>query len=611
MGTGRRYIARLKNASLGELCYRGRQLLVARYWRVSGRVERLTASVPLLSRTAVDRLFMPDLRWEHGCPSPTALLAEVAADPLAGCPLTKQAVQRYQTKILTDPGAISLPVDIRLLWEPARLQQVTRLVAGLRQADSVDVAGLLRESARSLVLRWLEDNPFPRGLHHLSVMECGLRIPVLFYTLKACRPNDVEFAVIARAIWCNAWLIRHRLSLYASLGNHTIAECVGLVFAGALYRDTGEGQTWLATALTLLRQELFHQVLADGGPVEQSLDYHRFVLDLYWLTIDFLAGNALADCRDMLPRLMAGEQFLTAFTSQVGTMPRIGDSDDGRAVAPGLAPKRPELPVPAAGVTRFPDAGYTLFHCQSGMVLTFDHGPLGMPPLCNHGHADALSVTCTIAGIPFLVDPGTYGYNGDPAARAWFKGTAAHNTITIDGCDQAVQETGFIWSSPYRCGVISHGERDGMYRLEAIHDGYARLPEPVRHKRSVWQIGDGQFLLRDTFWGDGVHTFESHLHLHPEVLVRQEGDWFLLECAGRELAVQMRAGSEPSRVLADATLVAGWYSPVYGSRLPSEVLRSRCTGSTDAVVFVTFICVGKPLAVGRQERLLCSMLHAD
>ena len=60
-----------------------------------------------------------------------------------------------------------------------------------------------------------------------------------------------------------------------------------------------------------------------------------------------------------------------------------------------------------------------------------------MAPLYNHGHADALSVTLSLGETPFLIDPGTYRYNGVPDWRRYFKGTRAHNTICIDEQDQA------------------------------------------------------------------------------------------------------------------------------------------------------------------------------
>ena len=74
----------------------------------------------------------------------------------------------------------------------------------------------------------------------------------------------------------------------------------------------------------------------------------------------------------------------------------------------------------------------------------------GMPPLYNHGHADALSITLSVGGKETLVDPGTYRYNGEPEFRKYFKGTRAHNTVTIDGLDQAVQETGLFGAGHIR-----------------------------------------------------------------------------------------------------------------------------------------------------------------
>ena len=232
---------------------------------------------------------------------------------------------------------------------------------------------------------------------------------------------------IAAGIFRHAWWIERRLSLYASLGNHTVCEALGLVFAGALFQHGSGGRRWLKKGLALLNQELAHQVLRDGGPVEQSLAYHCFVLDLYWLAADFIQRNRLADLSGWRERLIRGERFLKAFEVEGVCFPAIGDSDDGFAVAPGLAPRRPEVSTVGPGAHLFPDAGYSVFR--------FDNGPLGMAPLYNHGHADALSVSLACQRRPILVDPGTFRYSGAPTWRRYFKSTRAHNTVSVDGDD--------------------------------------------------------------------------------------------------------------------------------------------------------------------------------
>ena len=60
--------------------------------------------------------------------------------------------------------------------------------------------------------------------------------------------------------------------------------------------------------------------------------------------------------------------------------------------------------------------------------LIFDCGPLGDG---GHGHYDALSVEAWAGDRPLVLDPGRFTYaEGEPNLRHWFRGTAAHNTVT-------------------------------------------------------------------------------------------------------------------------------------------------------------------------------------
>ena len=115
-----------------------------------------------------------------------------------------------------------------------------------------------------------------------------------------------------------------------------------------------EGRQWLAKGYELLKKELNHQILKDGGPAEQSLNYHRFVLDLYWLAIDFLKKNNLHDCDEFEERLIKAEHFIAAFKDARGRLPSIGDSDDGHAIAPGICPCRTHLNNKKRKIQTFP-----------------------------------------------------------------------------------------------------------------------------------------------------------------------------------------------------------------------------------------------------------------
>ena len=69
--------------------------------------------------------------------------------------------------------------------------------------------------------------------------------------------------------------------------------------------------------------------------------------------------------------------------------------------------------------------------------IVFDTGPLGYLSIAAHGHADALSLLASYGGWPVFVDPGTYSYKPKDVWRDWFRGTLAHNTVTIDSLNQS------------------------------------------------------------------------------------------------------------------------------------------------------------------------------
>lgn len=245
----------------------------------------------------------------------------------------------------------------------------------------------------------------------------------------------------------------------------------------------------------------------------------------------------------------------------------------------------------------FPTAGYTVINTQE-VFFTFDHGPLGMPPLYNHGHADALSITLSVNGKLLIVDPGTYSYNAAPELRRYFKGTRAHNTVNIDGEDQAVQETEFIWRSPYRAALTEASRVPEGLSLKGTHDGYERLKHPVKHTREVFFNGKNLFLLRDSFSGCGPHDFELNYHLHPEASTGQQGDgWWRIDRNGTRayLSLLGDANFKYSEGLEDP--VFGWYSPSYGVRLKSGVLCCLKTGRSNEVSFITALSMNLPSGV--------------
>jgi hypothetical protein len=600
-------ILRVKNASLAEILYRIKVKILLLRLGMSMKYGDWPLQVPGVNRCCLDALRLPSFDAHASMEAIEGLLqCERWSLNTDFCSIARFE-GRVQRDFFTRIERRREDPDIRAVWETARLQHVTALLQYAHRTPKSDKSDTCKEFARTFIFDWINKNPFLFGPHYSSVMECGLRIPVFFFVLACLDLDGAETDKVLTTLYHHAWWIEKRLSLYSSLGNHTVCECVGLVFAGAVFRESGEGKRWLDKGIQLLGQELVHQILSDGGPAEQSLNYHRFVLDLYWLAIDFLESNGLSDCKAWKSRLLTGEEFLAAFQDGTGNQPAIGDSDDGHAVAPGFAPKR-GVPIGGSeGSITFADAGYTVIHTKSGVLFTFDHGPLGMAPLYNHGHADALSVTLSLSGVQMLVDSGTYRYNGVPEWRKYFKGTRSHNTVTIDGKDQAVQETGFIWSGPYAAELLRKVDMDHGILLEARHDGYTHLKRPVIHTRTILCSCEGVFIIRDSFSGRGMHEFELYFHLNPDCKADEHDGTWIVSIGFRTLFMTLLSPGDFSYVSGQEEKILGWYSPAYGIKQRCGVLQTLRKGMPDEVTFVSALCVHKRMDMEKLKEMAASL----
>jgi uncharacterized heparinase superfamily protein len=94
--------------------------------------------------------------------------------------------------------------------------------------------------------------------------------------------------------------------------------------------------------------------------------------------------------------------------------------------------------------------------------------------LPGHAHADTLSFELSLGGNRVLVNCCISEY-GSQAGRQRQPGTAAHNTVTING-----QNSSETWAG-FRVARRAHAQLcdvsyDGAAVIEGRHDGYARLP---------------------------------------------------------------------------------------------------------------------------------------
>jgi len=482
--------------------------------------------------------------------------------------------------------------DVRLVWEPSRLQQLVVLAHIAAQGDVP-----LRERAVAAMetqfLSWIDANPYLTGVHYVSAMECGLRLIAVCHAFDLVRAwlrqPDLIWASVVRLVEGHADLIQRRISLHSSLGNHTIAEASALVYAGMLFPEMAHAAEWRMDGLALLESESAHQVTADGGGIEQGVWYLQFISDLYGLIVAFLEarGERIPDAVRRVS--IQSRTFLAAMTDDAGGLASIGDSDGGYALSPALDFSLID-PSHEPGLITFEDSGYSVLKSVgvSPARLILDHGPLGMPPCYAHGHADALSILFQAGGQDVLADTGTFAYSGHPDWRRYFRGTRAHNTVVVDGLDQAVQETGFQWSSPFNSRLVFRAEHaDGETFLVAMHDGYLQRTGVI-HWRGLLYRHPGLWVIIDRLTGSGIHDLELNWHLGLTPI--PDGNGYLLEGAESRIRLTIEGG-EVAIHRGKTAPILGWRSRSYGGKEPMDTLHVTYRGALQHE-FVTCLIMG-------------------
>jgi hypothetical protein len=427
------------------------------------------------------------------------------------------------------------------------------------------------------------------------------------------------------AIRAHATHVETYLSHFFAPNTHLTGEALGLLYAGTLFPELRDAPRWQATGMRILLAQLERQVLPDGVHFEQATCYQRYTAEIYLHFMILAARQGVALPAWVAERVQRLVDVLVALRRPDGTLPAMGDADggwllpltsrrpdDARGVfstaaalfgradyhwaADGVAPETAWLlgraghdacerlqPAPPAGPPSRAFAQGGIVVMRSGWdtqahQLIFDAGPLGCPSNAGHGHADLLAIQCSVFGRPVLVDGGTYTYTAEPAWRDFFRGTAAHSTVLVDGVGQAIPAAPFKWQTRPAARLARWTSIDSLDNADGSHDGYRRLPDPVTHRRQVRFVQRRYWVLIDDFEGATEHTIDLCFQFAPIEVRVDAGLWtrarvdggagtglLLRPWATAPLKVEVHEGElEPRR---------GWVSPDYGVRQPAPLVR--------------------------------------
>lgn len=440
-------------------------------------------------------------------------------------------------------------------------------------------------------------------------------------------------------------------SYHSSANNHLISEYAGL-FVAASFWSFPESAGWRAYAKAGLEREMLAQHSPNGVNREEAAEYIQFITDFFLIArvVGDQTGNRFSVAYDVC--LLHIFHYIAQFLDCRGTFPRYGDEDDGRVLQlddahphnnfqsllrsgvvlfdDSLCKQRSagwgETPrfdlknyvlfgsvgqaafeaVPTGydllGSTYYPDEGHFIIRKQEAtdtpsrpreIYIHADAAPLGYLSIAAHGHADALSFLMHVDGQVFLADPGTYSYQTDPEWRNYFVSTRAHNTVCIDGQNQAQQAGALLWLDHYETDVLLARSTSKVDQVTATHNGYRRLQ--CQHQRTFrFDRTTDTLQITDQIENTGKHRrqVEIFFHLGPEVeVIPISPGLYSLKHPGttRQVVLAMMPLLQTEVVTGQFDPAPlGWYSDGFYQRQPTSTIRSTTTVEPGRTIELTY-----------------------
>lgn len=424
---------------------------------------------------------------------------------------------------------------------------------------------------------WMNENPPGLGINWASSLEVAFRsiswIWAFHFFKNSDRFTPELFYRAVKHLYLHGRHIERYLSTYYSPNTHITGEALGLYYLGTQLPFLEKAAHWRKLGEDIMFSQIPKQVHTDGVYFEQSTWYQRYTADFYshFVVLRSLWGEPYYHpaASDLENRLEQTFDFLMQVTMPDGTTPIIGDDDGGRMLPLTNAEpadfrgnlalsavmfdrsdhkyisEKPshelfwltgpdsiklfralESEEPAMISTDFAHGGYCVMRdgwSDTDNYLIVDCGEVGSLA-GGHGHADALSIEVAVHGKTLLVDSGTYTYHESRELRNYFRSTAAHNTLEIDGSSSSEPATAFSWKTRAEAKRIRWVSTDRFDLFEGSHNGYERLNDPATHSRSILFLKNDYWIIRDLVDTQGEHQYSLNFHFDTGVRTNIGGD---------------------------------------------------------------------------------------
>lgn len=404
-------------------------------------------------------------------------------------------------------------VDVKYVWELNRHLFLTYL--GFAYYCTQDEKYALK--FKEIILHWIRHNPPMIGINWFSGLEISIRLISWIFTLYFFKSSDIInnshfFKIIFRSMFQHAYYLRFFYTKRSF--NHTIGELFGGYLFSHIFNDYKKIKNWEQILFKKLKTQILLQIRPDGFHIEQSVNYHRFVLEFFMLFL--LLNKDLIESPEgtFIKKMIIN---LSVIVKPNGKLPLVGDVDNGKVLLLSgyndkshldlinlgyvlfkssdlkhiykkfspislllMGPEEVksvdslEFYEPKKKVIYYENSGYILLRDGWGDKSSYLFGDLGNfgPQNAPHSHSGISNIILSYNGKDILIDSGTKSYNRSMKERNYFRSSIAHNVISIDNKNQAKPLSWFAWTKkPKTSRKVM--ESNDLIQILCNHNGYS------------------------------------------------------------------------------------------------------------------------------------------
>ena len=363
----------------------------------------------------------------------------------------------------------------------------------------------------------------------------------------------------------------HVMRNYSAQGNHLLFEAQRVLYAGAFFPEFKDAAEWRKSGIGILNREIKKQVYPDGGQYELDLHYHPACINIFCKALRMADVNGF---RQEFPQSYADtiESMIVFYMNLCYpdyTNPCFSDAKRGNPKTEQgyykewlkLFPENAQIRYFATGGKEgtapqnlskgFLDSGFFAFRNgwnTDATVMVIKAGPKGEW----HSQPDNGTFELWSHGKNLFPDSGSFVYEGNEEVtrlRNWFRRTASHNTLTLDGRNLEKRNS-----------ITRKWQPEGDVQcLVTENESY----EGLTHRRTFYFVDNTYFVIVDEASGDAAGTVNLHYALCDGNVAIDKQHSSLVSAFEGDVQVKLQCFAPEQTEMKEEE---GWYSTAYRQR---------------------------------------------